>query len=262
MSSLIEHSKININGSPDLPKPAVILEDVTVQYQVPQEKIHTFKEFAIRYLQGKIQYTELLALNRVSLTVNKGEIFGLIGPNGAGKTTLLRLVARVIRPTSGRVIVHGVVAPLLAMGAGFHYDLTGRENVYLNGAILGLTRQQITELFDWIVDFSEMREFIDAPLRTYSSGMVARLGFAVATAIMPDILIVDEVLSVGDISFQEKCNERIRQFQESGATILYVSHNMASMRAMCHRVAWIHKGHLVEVGTPDEVVTRYEQSTA
>lgn len=243
-------------------EPVIILDDVTVRYRVPRERIRTFKEFAIRRLQGRLQFQDLLALDHVSLEVRKGEVFGLIGPNGAGKTTLLRLVARVMRPTSGRVWVKGRVAPLLAMGAGFHPELTGRENVFLNGALLGYTRRQIEEHFEWIVDFAEMWDFIDAPLRTYSSGMVARLGFAVATAIMPDILIVDEVLSVGDIAFQEKSATRIREFREAGATILLVSHSMEAIRNMCNRAAWLDHGRIKESGEAKKVTEIFMNSVA
>lgn len=237
----------------------VVLQDVTVRYRVPRERIRTFKEFAIRRLQGRVQYQDLLALDRVSLEVHKGEVFGLIGPNGAGKTTLLRLVARVMRPTKGRVIVRGRVAPLLAMGAGFHPELTGRENVFLNGTLLGYTRREIEEYFEWIVDFAEMWDFIDAPLRTYSSGMMARLGFAVATAIMPDILIVDEVLSVGDIAFQEKSAARIREFRQAGATILLVSHGMDAVKKMCSRAAWLDHGRVMDLGEAAQVVEKFEK---
>jgi len=236
----------------------VILEDITVRYRVPRERFRTFKEFVIRRMKGQVQYIELLALNHVSLQVKKGEVFGLIGANGAGKTTLLRLVARVMRPTQGRVIVRGRVAPLLAMGAGFHPELTGRENVYLNGSLLGYTRQQIDELFDQIVEFAELRDFMNAPLRTYSSGMLARLGFAVATAQMPDILIVDEVLSVGDIAFQEKSAARIQQFCKAGATVLLVSHDMGSILKMCGRAAWLNHGEIVQVGQADQVIRQFE----
>ncbi len=236
----------------------VVLDDTTVRYRVPRERFRTFKEFIIRRMKGQVQYVDLLALNHVSLQVRKGEVFGLIGANGAGKTTLLRLVARVMRPTRGRVIVRGRVAPLLAMGAGFHPELTGRENVYLNGTLLGYTRREISELFDQIVDFAELRESIEAPIRTYSSGMMARLGFAVATAQMPDILIVDEVLSVGDIAFQEKCNIRIQDFREKGGTILLVSHDMSSIQRMCGRVAWLNHGEIVQLGLTEEVVAKFK----
>jgi ABC-type polysaccharide/polyol phosphate transport system ATPase subunit len=239
-------------------EPVVILDDVTVRYRVPREHYRTFKEFAIRRLQGKVEFEDLLALNGINLEVQRGEVFGLIGANGAGKTTLLRLVARVMRPTRGRVLVVGRVAPMLAMGAGFHPELTGRENIYLNGSLLGYTRRQIDDRFDQIVDFSELHGFIDAPLRTYSSGMMARLGFAVATAEMPDVLILDEVLSVGDISFQEKSNSRIRYFREQGATILLVSHGMGNIKSMCDRAAWLDHGQIIEMGKAEEVVHKFE----
>lgn len=237
----------------------VILEDTTVRYRIPRERIGTIKEFVIRRMKGQLQYVDLLALHHVSLQVKKGEVFGLIGANGAGKTTLLRLVARVMRPTQGRVIVRGRVAPLLAMGAGFHPELTGRENVYLNGTLLGYTRNQIDECFDRIVEFAELQDSIDAPLRTYSSGMLARLGFSVATAQMPDILIVDEVLSVGDIAFQEKCAARIKQFRAQGASILLVSHDMGSIQRMCSRSAWLSHGEIVQVGPAEEVVKQFQE---
>jgi ABC-2 type transport system ATP-binding protein/lipopolysaccharide transport system ATP-binding protein len=224
---------------------------------VPKEQIRTFKEYAIRRIQGRVQYNEFLALNNVSLRVNKGEVFGLIGVNGAGKTTLLRLVARIMRPSQGWVEVIGRVAPLLSMGAGFHNELTGKENVYLNGAILGFSREEMNEKFERIVDFAELWEFIDAPLRTYSTGMVARLGFSVATDSMPDILIVDEVLSVGDTAFQEKSLARIRSFQENGSTILLVTHLMETILDMCQRAAWLDQGEIRAIGQAKDVVNLY-----
>jgi ABC-2 type transport system ATP-binding protein len=238
---------------------AVILEDVTVRYRIPRERFRTFKEFAIKKVQGKVHFDELLALDKVNLKINKGEVFGLIGANGAGKTTLLRLVARIMMPIEGRIIVKGRVAPLLAMGAGFHPELTGRENVYLNGALLGYTRHEIDDYFLSIVKFAELEEFIDAPLRTYSSGMLARLGFAVATAKVPDILILDEVLSVGDIAFQEKSGDRIKDFQNYGATTIYVSHNMESVEKMCDRVAWLDHGKLMQVGVPVDIISLFTE---
>lgn len=244
----------------NLPSDVVVaLEEATVRYRIPREHIRTLKEFAIKSVQGKLEFNDLLALNAVDLQVRKGEVFGLIGANGAGKTTLLRLVARVMRPTSGRVVVRGRVAPLLAMGAGFHPELTGRENVYLNGTLLGYTRRQVDECFDQIVDFAELHDFIEAPLRTYSSGMLARLGFSVATAIQPEVLIVDEVLSVGDIAFQEKSGARIKQFRNNGATILLVSHGMDNIRNMCDRAGWLNHGKLVEVGPAQSVVDNFEK---
>ena len=236
----------------------VRLENVTVRYRLPAERIRTFKEWAIRYLlRQKVAYRDVLALNGVSLEVRAGEVFGLIGPNGAGKSTLLKLVARVLRPTAGRVWVKGHVAPLLAMGAAFHPELTGRENVYLNGTLLGMTHREINNRFQAIVDFAEMWDFIDAPLRTYSSGMTARLAFAVATDRQPDILIVDEVLGVGDTAFQEKSLNRIRAYQEQGATTLFVSHSMNTIKNICQRAAWLDHGQVKFIGPADEAVERY-----
>jgi len=238
----------------------VRLDDVTVRYRAPSERIGTFKEYMIRRLQGRVQHQDFLALDEVNINVKKGEVFGIIGKNGAGKSTLLKLVARVMKPTSGRVWVKGSVAPLLEFGAGFHPELTGRENVYLNGALLGFTQRQMKEKFDRIVDFAELWDFIEAPLRTYSSGMVARLGFAIATDVDPDILIVDEVLSVGDEAFQQKSLERMLSFQQQGISILIVSHNMALIQQMCDRVAWIDHGCLEMVETPAETIQAYREN--
>lgn len=261
MSLPIAHELSMMSSPPDIQtdNDVVILENITVRYRVPRERIGTIKEFIIRRMKGQVQFVDLLALQNVNLRVKRGEVFGLIGANGAGKTTLLRLVARVMRPTHGRVIVRGRVAPLLAMGAGFHPELTGRENVYLNGTLLGYTRGQIDELFDQIIEFAELHDFIEAPIRTYSSGMMARLGFSVATAQMPDILIVDEVLSVGDIAFQEKCNARIKDFREQGATILLVSHDMGGIQRMCNRVAWLDHGEIIKAGQTDDVVLQFQK---
>jgi ABC-2 type transport system ATP-binding protein/lipopolysaccharide transport system ATP-binding protein len=241
-------------------QPAVELENVGVSYRISTEHYFTFKEYMIRLLQGKVEHRYFWALRNVNLTVYRGEAFGLIGHNGAGKSTLLKLVARVLRPTEGRVVVHGQVAPLLEFGAGFHPELTGRENVFLNGAMLGFSRQEMEEKFRRIVDFAELWDFIDAPLRTYSSGMSARLGFAVATDIQPDILIVDEVLAVGDESFQRKSAARMNSFREQGATILLVSHNMDTIEAMCHRSAWIDHGEIKFVGDTRQAIEAYRQS--
>lgn len=233
------------------------LEDVSVAYRVPQERINTFKEYTIRWVQGKVKHRSFLALQDVNLSVHRGEVLGLIGQNGAGKSTLLKLVARVLRPTGGRVWVQGRVAPLLEIGAGFHPELTGRENIYLNGALLGFSRKEMEEKYQRIVDFAELGDFIDAPLRTYSSGMWARLGFAVATDTQPEILIVDEILSVGDEAFQRKSLERIQSFQANGATILLVSHTMETIEKMCQQVAWLDHGKIIAYGSAGTVVDRY-----
>ncbi|GAB4498178.1 MAG: hypothetical protein OHK0052_11090 [Anaerolineales bacterium] len=247
-----------MSASPPLePQQAIRLENVTVRYTVPSERIATFKEYMIRRLQRRIEHRTFNALNSVSFDVRRGEIFGLIGHNGAGKSTLLKVVARVLIPTQGRVLVRGRVAPLLELGAGFHPELSGRENVYLNGALLGYKRAEMQAKFERIVEFSELGEFIDAPMRTYSSGMWARLGFAVATDAEPDILIVDEILGVGDEAFQRKSAARIRSFQENGASILLVSHNMTVVREMCHRAVWLDHGNLRAIGAAEDVVAQY-----
>lgn len=239
---------------------AILLEGIGVRYRAPSERIRSIKEYTIRWVQGRIKHKEFWALRDVNLSVAPGETMGLIGHNGAGKSTLLKLIARVLRPTSGRVVVRGNVAPLLEFGAGFHSELTGRENVYLNGALLGYSRREMDEKFKRIVDFAELGEFIDAPMRAYSSGMWARLGFAVATDVNPDILIIDEVLQVGDESFQRKSSARMQEFRDRGATILLVSHNMALIEEICHTVAWLHHGRLMEVGDPSAVIQSYRQS--
>ncbi|MBN1537125.1 MAG: ABC transporter ATP-binding protein [Anaerolineales bacterium] len=242
------------------PKDVIRLEKASVRYRVPQERIGTFKEYFIRRIQGKVKHRSFWALDEVSFGVQRGEVFGLIGQNGAGKSTLLKLIARVLQPSRGRVLVAGKVAPLLEMGAGFHPELTGRENVYLNGAMLGYTRQDMAKKFNQIVDFAELWDFIDAPMRTYSSGMWARLGFAVATDVEADVLIVDEVLAVGDDAFQRKSAERIEAFKEKGVTILLVTHNMSLVKQICQRAAWLDQGKLIDIGSVEVVVDRYLQS--
>lgn len=241
------------------PEPMIILENVAVRYRVPTERIGTLKEFAIRLLQRKVTFRNFWALDGVDLTINRGEVFGLIGNNGAGKSTALKVISRVLRPTKGRVRVFGSIAPLLELGAGFHPELSGRENIYLNGALLGYDRKQMDEVFDGIVQFSELAPFIDAPIRTYSSGMYARLGFAVATARTPEILIVDEILSVGDEAFQAKCRDRMEGFRNQGATILMVSHSLPQVEGMCLRVGWLDHGKFRMIGEPAEVIAAYRE---
>jgi ABC-type polysaccharide/polyol phosphate transport system ATPase subunit len=253
---------VNLPHSLNSPEDVIRLENVSVRYRVPSERIGTFKEYMIRRIQGKIQHHVFWALKDVSLTVKKGEVFGLVGQNGAGKSTLLKLVARVLRPTEGKVWVKGRVAPLLEVGAGFHPELTGRENIFLNGAMLGFTRQEMEEKFPRIVDFSELRDFIDAPLRTYSSGMWARLGFSVAIDAEPEILIIDEILSVGDEAFQRKSSARIQSIREQGVTILLVSHSMLTIENMCQRAALLSHGSLLALGDPVDVIQAYRQLQA
>jgi lipopolysaccharide transport system ATP-binding protein len=242
----------------DAPREEVIrLDGVSVRYRVPHERYATLKEHAIRTLQRRMRYDDFWALRDVNLQIRRGEVVGIIGRNGAGKSTLLKVISRVLRPTTGRVQLRGRIAPLLEFGAGFHPELTGRENVFLNGAILGFSRAQMEAKFQDVVDFAELSDFIDAPLRTYSSGMVARLGFAVATDVDPDVLIVDEVLSVGDAAFQKKSAERIQAFRAAGATILFVSHSLDAVKTMCTRAIWLEHGRLVAEGTAESVVRQY-----
>ncbi len=235
----------------------VRLEGVSVRYRLPRERIVSFKEYAILALQRRIRYDDFWALADVSMEIRQGEIFGIIGLNGAGKSTLLKVISRVLKPTLGRVWVRGRVAPLLELGAGFHPELTGRENVFLNGLLLGYTQAEITNHFEEILDFADISGFVDAPLRTYSTGMVARLGFSVATMKQPDILIVDEVLSVGDEQFQRKCQNRLTQFQENGTTILLVSHSTDLIAKLCNRAAWLEHGQLRMIGEALDVVAGY-----
>jgi ABC-2 type transport system ATP-binding protein len=237
----------------------ISLDDISVQYRVPHERIVTIKEYMIRRLQRRVEYDLFMALDHINLTVYQGEVLGIIGQNGAGKSTLLKLIAKVLRPTEGRIWVKGRVAPLLELGSGFHPDLTGKENVYLYGSLLGFDRKSMEKQYEQIVDFAELWEFIDAPLRTYSSGMQARLGFAVATDVRPDILIVDEILGVGDEGFQKKCAERIQSFRDQGASILVVSHSMETVQKMCQRAIWLDHGQIRFSGDTREAIAVYRQ---
>ncbi len=232
-------------------------ENVSVLYRVPHERVSGIKEYTIRWLQRRIAYQEFWALRDISFVVKRGEVFGVIGRNGAGKSTMLKVMARVLHPTRGRVVMRGKVAPLLELGAGFHPELTGRENVFLNNALLGYTRKDTESQFQSIVEFAEISDFIDAPLRTYSTGMVARLGFAVATSVRPEILLVDEVLSVGDSRFQEKCLARMNSFQKLGTTIVIVSHSMQTISNFCHRALWLNEGKITSIGDVSKVIGNY-----
>ena len=240
-----------------VPQPMIQLENVSVDYRLPSERIGTFKEYAIRKLQRKIRINKFSALQGVNLQVSQGEVFGLIGNNGAGKSTMLKVISKVLKPTTGRVVIYGKIAPLLELGAGFHPELSGRENVFLNGSLLGYSRAEMEAVFDDIVEFSELSQFIDSPVRAYSSGMFARLGFAVATAHVPEILILDEILSVGDEAFQRKCNNRMKSFQQAGTTVLMVSHALDTLEGMCNRLAWIDHGKILKIDEPRKVIAAY-----
>src|SRR6266567_3041341 len=224
---------------------AILLEHVTLRYRMPRERIGSFKEYAIRKLKRRIFFDEFEALSDFDAVIAPGETVGIIGRNGAGKSTLFRVIARVIPPSAGRVRVEGRIAPLLELGLGLHCELTGRENVLLQGALLGFSRADMKRRLERIVAWAELDEFIDAPIRTYSTGMMARLSFAVATDVDPDILLVDEALSVGDERFQLKCLDRMESFRRAGKTVLLVSHALAQVRDNCRRAIWIHEGRLV-----------------
>lgn len=249
-----------ISSSPVSPAPAepvIRIEKLSVRYRVPMERIPSLKEYTIRRLKRTLTYQDFWALQDIELQVAQGEFLGIIGPNGAGKSTLLKVIARVLHPTAGRVRVRGRVCPLLELGAGFDPELTGRENIFLNGAILGYTRRDLQARQERIIDFAGLQDFIDAPLRTYSSGMIARLGFSIVTDENPDILIIDEILSVGDAEFQEKSAERMTRFLNSKTTILFVSHSLNDIRRFCRRVVWLQQGCLQAQGDPEAVIQQY-----
>lgn len=238
---------------------AIRLENVSVQYRLPTEPIRSLKEYSIRFLKGKIEERSFFALKNITLEIKEGEILGIMGRNGAGKSTLLKVISRVLIPGEGRVWICGKVYPLLQLSAGFHPELTGRENIYLNGTILGHTYSEIVRKYDEIVDFAEISNFVDAPVRTYSSGMYARLGFAVATAWQPEILVLDEVLAVGDVAFQQKCFTRMQEFRVNGTTTLFVSHAPATISSLCQRAIWLDKGEIVDIGKADIVAQKYQE---
>ncbi|QDY84367.1 ABC transporter ATP-binding protein [Paenibacillus polymyxa] len=239
------------------PETIVYIENISMCFNMTSEKITTFKEYLIKRFKKQISYTEFWALKNVSFKINKGELFGVLGLNGAGKSTLLKVVAGVLKPTEGSVNVYGKMAPLIELGAGFDAELTARENIFLNGAVLGYSKREMKQKFKEIVDFAELEEFIDVPVKNYSSGMYARLGFAIATATTPDVLIVDEILSVGDFKFQQKCENKIKEMVESGTSVILVSHSIDQIRNLCSRGAILEKGRLIKVGDISDVCDFY-----
>lgn len=240
--------------------PIIEVNDVSMRFNLSKEKVDSLKEYVIKMLKHQLSFDEFWALRNISFSIERGESLGLIGLNGSGKSTLLKVIAGVLKPTTGYVRVNGTVAPLIELGAGFDMDLTARENIFLNGAILGYKRDFMQENYDDIVEFSELAEFIDVPVKNFSSGMVARLAFAIATIGKPDILIVDEALSVGDFRFVEKCNKRIQHMLSGDTTLLFVSHSIGEVRTFCKKVAWIEKGHLKMFGETEEVCSMYENA--
>jgi len=236
------------------------VKNVNMKFHMNTDKILSLKEFLTRIVRGKIKYKDFTALEDISFTVEKGETFGLIGHNGAGKSTLLKIISGILKPSKGSVKTYGNIVPMLELGSGFDFDLTGRENIFLNGAILGYDESYLKSKYDDIVAFSELGNFIDVPIRNYSSGMLARLAFSIASVVNPEILIVDEILSVGDANFQEKSRRRMMELMNSGTTVLFVSHNLNQIREMCQRVVWIEKGLVKMIGDSNEVCDAYANS--
>ena len=239
--------------------PIIEVKNVSMRFNLATEKTDTIKDYFVKLLKGQLMFNEFYALKNVNLTVNRGEAVALIGANGSGKSTLLKCIAGVLYPTTGSIAVRGSIAPLIELGAGFDPDLTARENIYLNGAVLGHDRKFMDEHFQSIVDFAELWEFIDVPVKNFSSGMVARLGFAIATEVSADILVVDEILAVGDFRFQQKCKERMANMMKGGTTLLFVSHSEAQVRELCQKAILLEKGRVQLFGDVNEVSNAYEQ---
>ena len=239
---------------------AVELRDIEMHFNMSKEKLDSLKEYFLRLVQRKLMFEDFVALDKVSFDIPKGDVFGIVGLNGSGKSTLLKIISGILTPTKGSVNTHGTIAPLIELGAGFDMDLTARENIYLNGSVLGYSKKFMDEKFDDIVDFSEMHEFLDTPMKNYSSGIVARIGFAIATVTKPDILIVDEILSVGDFRFQEKCEERINAMINDDTTVIIVSHSIEQIERLCKHCAWLEKGKLKMIGEAQDVCDAYKKS--
>lgn len=240
------------------PKVAIKVENIGMNFRIVNNKTKSIKNYLIQRMKNKISYKEFKALEEVSFEVYKGEVVGLVGLNGAGKSTLFKIIAGVLKPTQGKVTKYGSVAPLIELGAGFNGELSGIENIYLNGLLLGYSKKFIREKMQEIIDFVDIGEFIDNPVNNYSSGMKARLGFSIATAVQPDILIVDEVLSVGDFKFREKCEKRIQEMIDSGTTVLIVSHSNSLIEKLCNRVVWLEKGKIKKIGKTEEILKEYQ----
>ncbi len=242
-------------------KTVIDVNDVGIMFHLNKEKVDNLKEYFIKLVTRKLSYNEFWALRNVSFKVEAGDRLGILGFNGAGKSTLLKLIAGVMKPTEGSIKVHGVIAPLLELGAGFDPNYTGAENIYLYGATLGYSRKFIEEKYNEIAEFSELGDFLDVPLKNYSSGMKARLGFSIATAVEPEILILDEVLSVGDAKFRAKSEEKIQRMIANGVTVLFVSHSIEQVKRICNKAILLSKGELIASGTSQEVSAIYDKMT-
>jgi len=235
------------------------VDNVCMTYKMSYDKIKSIKEYLMTFVKGKLKYEEFHALRDVSFEVNKGEVVGIIGRNGAGKSTVLKVISGILKPTKGTVTIGGNIVPMLELGSGFDHDLTGRENVFLNGAILGYSKEFLLEKYDEIVEFSELGKFIDVPIRNYSSGMLMRLAFSIATVVNPEILIVDEILAVGDDKFQAKSKARMLELMNGGTTVLFVSHSLSQIREMCNKVVWLDNGTVKMSGDAKEICDEYEK---
>ncbi|MFQ7183493.1 Teichoic acids export ATP-binding protein TagH [Hungatella hathewayi] len=238
---------------------AIKVSNLSMMFNKSSEKIDSLKEYVIKLTKHQLMFEEFWALQNISFEIPKGEAVGIVGLNGSGKSTLLKTIAKVLKPTKGSVDVSGTIAPLIELGAGFDSNLSARENIFLNGAVLGYNRAQMREKFESIMDFAELWDFVDVPIKNFSSGMVARLGFSIATSNIPDILIVDEILGVGDFKFQKKCEERMGKIIDHGATIVFVSHSIEQVQQVCSRAIWLEKGRLVMDGPVEEVCNKYTE---
>lgn len=239
---------------------AVELRDIEMHFNMSTEKLQSLKEYFLKFMKRQLKFEDFVALDKVSFDIKKGDVFGIVGLNGCGKSTTLKIISGILKPTSGTVETQGVIAPLIELGAGFDMELTARENIYLNGSVLGYSKKFMDEKFDDIVDFSEMRDFLDVPMKNYSSGMVARIGFAIATITTPDILIVDEILAVGDFLFQQKCEERINAMMQDDTTVIIVSHSIEQIERLCKHCVWLEKGKVKMIGETAEVCNAYKNS--
>lgn len=233
------------------------VDNVSLKYNKPSEKIGTLKEFIVRLFKGKLRYNEFWVLNDISVEVKRGESLALIGLNGCGKTTLLKTIAGILEPSKGEVRLGGTIAPLINLGAGFDMESTAKENVFLNGAILGYSKKEMQAKYDSIVEFAELKDFMNTPIKNFSSGMLSRLGFAIAVDVQPDILLVDEVLSVGDYNFRQKCQKKIEELMANGTTLVYVSHNMNEVTRLCKHALWIKDNKMHMYGESKDVVEKY-----
>lgn len=240
---------------------AVEVDNVSMRFNMSKDKVDSIKEYLIRLVKRQLFFEEFWALKEISFSVEKGDVFGIVGLNGSGKSTLLKAISGILKPTEGRVRTEGVISPMIELGAGFDTDLTARENVFLNGSVLGFSRAQMNEKFDEIVEFAELQDFVDVAVKNFSSGMVARLAFSIATVIKPDILIVDEILAVGDFLFQQKCEQRIQELMSGGTTVLIVSHSLEQIERLCHHVLWLEHGRMRMLGNTQEVCDLYKQAT-